>query len=145
MKPSRFTNYSGPLLALTSAALFGASTPVAKLLLGVTDPLMLAGLLYLGSGIGLGIIGRGVRLLGIGAEAPLRRHDLPWLGLIVLFGGVLGPALLMEGLTSASGGAGSLLLNTESLTTMVIAWILFRENVDRRLFAGRGSRRSPWW
>jgi drug/metabolite transporter (DMT)-like permease len=97
---------------------------------------MLAGLLYLGSGIGLGIIGLAARLSGIGAEAPLRRSDLPWLGLIVLFGGVLGPALLMAGLTSVSGGAGSLLLNTESLATMAIAWIFFRENVDRRVFAG---------
>src|SRR5215469_14328102 len=136
MNPSLSTNYSGPLLALASAALFGASTPVAKLLLGVTDPLLLAGLLYLGSGVGLGIIGPGARLSGIAAEAPLRWHDLPWLGLIVLFGGVLGPALLMAGLTSASGAAGSLLLNTESLATMAIAWIFFRENVDRRVFAG---------
>jgi hypothetical protein len=73
MNPSLLTNYSGPLLALTSAALFGASTPVAKLLLGVTDPLLLAGLLYLGSGVGLGIIGLSARLSGIGGEAPLRR------------------------------------------------------------------------
>ena len=136
MNPSLFTTDSGPLLALASAALFGASTPVAKLLLGVTDPLLLAGLLYLGSGIGLGIISLGARLSGRAAEAPLRRRDLPWLGLIVLFGGVLGPALLMAGLTSASGGAGSLLLNTESLATMAIAWIFLRENVDRRVFAG---------
>src|SRR5215468_120394 len=136
MNPSLFTNYSGPLLVLASAALFGASTPVAKLLLRVTDPLLLAGLLYLGSGIGLGIIDLGARLSGRAAEAPLRRHDLPWLGLIVLFGDVFGPALLMAGLTSASGGVGSLLLNTESLANMAIAWIFFRENVDRRVFAG---------
>jgi drug/metabolite transporter (DMT)-like permease len=136
MNPSLYTNYSGPLLALASAALFGASTPAAKLLLGITDPRLLAGLLYLGSGIGLGIIGLSARLSGRAAEAPLSRHDLSWLGLIVLFGGVLGPALLMAGMTSASGGAGSLLLNTESLANMAIAWIFFRENVDRRLFAG---------
>jgi len=136
MNPLLFANYSGPLLALASAALFGASTPVAKLLLGVINPLLLAGLLYLGSGIGLGIIGLCTRLFSKSAEAPLRRRDLPWLGLIVLFGGVLGPALLMAGLTSASGGAGSLLLNTEGLATMAIAWIVFRENVDRRVFAG---------
>src|SRR5262252_9171339 len=136
MNHSLFTRYSGPLPALASATLFGASTPVAKLLLGVTDPLLLAGLLYLGSGIGLGIMGLSARLSGTAAEAPLRRHDLPWLGVIVLFGGVLGPALPMAGLTSASGGAGSLLLNTESLATMAIAWIFFRENVDRRVFVG---------
>jgi drug/metabolite transporter (DMT)-like permease len=139
MNPSLFMNYSGPLLALASAALFGVSMPIAKLLLGVTDPLLLAGLLYLGSGIGLSIIGLGARLSGRAAEAPLRRRDLPWLGLIVLFGGILGPALLMAGLTSASGGAGSLLLNTESLATMAIAWVFFRENADRRVFAGAMS------
>jgi drug/metabolite transporter (DMT)-like permease len=136
MSPLLFTNYSGPLLALASAALFGGSTPVAKLLLGVTDPVLLAGLLYLGSGIGLGIIGLRTLLFSKPAEAPLRRRDLPWLGLIVLFGGVLGPALLMAGLTSASGAGGSLLLNAESLATMAIAWIFFRENVDRRVFVG---------
>src|SRR5215467_10900019 len=90
MNPSLFTPNSGPLLALASAALFGASTPVSKLLLGATDPLLLAGLLYLGSGIGLGIIGLGARLSGIAAKAPLHRRDLPWLGVIVLSGGVLG-------------------------------------------------------
>jgi drug/metabolite transporter (DMT)-like permease len=136
MNPSLFTSYPAPLLALASAALFGASTPVAKLLLGAIDPLILAGLLYLGSGVGLGILSLGTRLSGRAAEAPLRRHDLPWLGLIVLFGGVLGPALLMAGLTSASGGVGSLLLNTESLATIAIAWIFFRENVGSRVFAG---------
>ena len=76
MNHSLFTRYSGPLLALASAALFGASMPVAKLLLGAIDPLMLAGLLYLGSGVGLGIIGLSARLSGTAAEAPLRRHDL---------------------------------------------------------------------
>ena len=136
MNPSLFSRCPGPLLALASATLFSTSTPVAKLLLGVTDPLLLAGLLYLGSGIGLGLIGLGARLSGRAAEAPLRERDLPWLGLIILFGGVFGPALLMAGLTFASGSAGSLLLNTEGLATMAIAWIFFRENVDRRLFAG---------
>ena len=97
MNPSLFSRCPGPLLALASATLFSTSTPVAKLLLGVTDPLLLAGLLYLGSGIGLGLIGLGARLSGRAAEAPLRRRDLPWLGLIVLFGGVLGWASWMEG------------------------------------------------
>src|SRR3981189_609808 len=89
---------SGPLLALGSAFLFGASTPIAKLLLGVTDPLLLAGVLYLGSGIGLApAAGRSLGL--VRSEAPLRARDLPWLAAIVLFGGILGPALLMSGLT----------------------------------------------
>jgi drug/metabolite transporter (DMT)-like permease len=128
---------SGPLLALGSAFLFGASTPIAKLLLGVTDPLLLAGLLYLGSGIGLALATAVGRSFGVvRPEAPLRARDLPWLGAIVLFGGILGPALLMSGLTLTPASSGTLLLNTEGLATMAIAWLVFRENVDRRIFLG---------
>jgi len=110
---------------------------MAKLLLGVTDPLLLAGLLYLGSGAGLALTVAIGRSLGLGrSEAPLRAGDLPWLAAIVLFGGILGPALLMFGLTLSSASSGALLLNTESLATMAIAWLVFRENVDRRIFLG---------
>ena len=130
-------NYNGPVLALSSAFLFGASTPIAKLLLGNTDPLLLAGLLYLGSGAGLALVVTGGRLLGLGrSEAPLRARDLGWLGTIVLFGGILGPALLMWGLTLTPASTGALLLNTEGLATMAIAWAVFRENADRRIFLG---------
>jgi drug/metabolite transporter (DMT)-like permease len=127
----------GALLALASAFLFGASTPIAKLLLGIADPLLLAGLLYLSSGAGLALVKIGGRSLGLArSEAPLRARDLPWLAAIVVFGGILGPALLMWGLTLAPASTGALLLNTESLATMAIAWVVFRENVDRRIFAG---------
>jgi drug/metabolite transporter (DMT)-like permease len=128
---------AGPLFALASAFLFGTSTPIAKLLLGITDPLLLAGLLYLGSGTGLALVKIGGRSLDLGrSEAPLRIRDLPWLAAIVLFGGILGPALLMSGLTLAPASTGALLLNTEGLATMAIAWLVFRENVDRRIFTG---------
>jgi len=130
-------NYNGPVLALSSAFLFGASTPIAKLLLGIADPLLLAGLLYLGSGAGLGLVATGGRWLGLGrCEAPLRAGDLPWLAAIVFFGGILGPALLMSGVTLTSASTGALLLNTEGLATITIAWVVFRENVDRRIFLG---------
>ena len=96
-------------MALASAALFGASTPLAKLLLGGgVDPWLLAGLLYLGSGLGLGLVHLVRGALRMPApEAPLRRGDLPWLGLVVLAGGVIGPLLLMLGLarTPASTAA----------------------------------------
>lgn len=127
----------GVPLALASAVLFGAAAPFSKLLLASVDPQMLAGLLYLGAGIGLAIV-HGVRAaLGLSApEAPLRRHDLPWLASIVLFGGVVGPLLLLLGLGRTPASSGSLLLNLESLATMGIAWLVFRENVDRRLLSG---------
>lgn len=115
--------WPGAALALASAILFGASTPIAKLLLGDgVSPWLLAGLLYLGSGIGLALVLLVTRALGLGSrEAPLRRVDLPWLGLVVLTGGVVGPALLMLGLTTTSASSASLLLNLEGLATMLIA------------------------
>jgi drug/metabolite transporter (DMT)-like permease len=136
MKPSM--SWPGAPMALASAALFGASTPLAKLLLGGGfDPWLLAGLLYLGSGLGLGLVHLTRRGFGVpAAEAPLRRVDLPWLGLVVLTGGVIGPVLLMLGLTRTAASSAALLLNLEGLATMAIAWIVFKENVDRRLLLG---------
>ncbi len=132
----------GPILALLSAALFGASTPCAKLILGGgVDPWLLAGLLYLGSGVGLGVLHAGAharaRFTGRAArEAPLTRADLPWLALVVLSGGVIGPVLLMYGLARVPAASAALLLNLEAIATLAIAWVVFREHVDRRLFLG---------
>lgn len=127
----------GIVFALISAGLFGASTPLAKLLLGAVDPWMMAGLLYLGAGAGLAAVHLSRAALRLPAvEAPLRRTDLPWLALVILSGGVLGPLLLMFGLARTDGASASLLLNLEGVATMAIAWIAFRENVDRRLLLG---------
>lgn len=130
--------WPGAALALASAVLFGASTPFAKLLIGGgVNPWLLAGLLYLGSGIGLGLVHLSRRLSGVATgETALRRADVPWLALIVLFGGIAGPLLLMLGLSTTPASSASLLLNLESLATMVIAWVFYRENVDRRLLMG---------
>jgi drug/metabolite transporter (DMT)-like permease len=123
--------------ALLSAILFGASTPVAKTLLGSVDPWLLAGLLYLGAGIGLCAVQVARGALGLPpAEAPLRRSDLPWLAATIVAGGLVGPVLLMLGLARIDAAGASLLLNLESLATMGIAWLAFRENVDRRLLLG---------
>src|SRR6478672_11746580 len=91
--------WPGVPLALLSAALFGASTPLAKALLGTVDPWLLAGLLYLGAGFGLAIVhgSRGALRL-VPPQAPLRRSDAPWLAGVVLSGGIVGPLLLMLGL-----------------------------------------------
>src|SRR6185437_505863 len=122
------------IAALAAALLFGASTPLAKQLLRDTSPLLLAGLLYLGSGIGLSA----ARLLrDRGWRAPgLSRVEWMWLLLAVGFGGVLGPALLMLGLARTSATSASLLLNLEAVLTALLAWIVFRENTDRRVVLG---------
>jgi drug/metabolite transporter (DMT)-like permease len=125
------------LVALAAAAMFAVSTPLAKLLVGDVGPWALAGLLYLGSGLGLSIL-FGVRRLAHGGagEARLSRGDLPCLAGTVLFGGVLGPLLLLFGLAQTDAAAASLLLNLEAVFTLGLAWVIFHEHVDRRLFAG---------
>ena len=113
---------TGIAFGLLSAVLFGASTPLAKLLLGAVDPWMMAGLLYLGAGTGLAAIDlfrAALRLPPV--EAPLRRTDVPWLALVILAGGVLGPLLLMFGPARTDGASASLLLNLEGVATMAIA------------------------
>lgn len=135
----RLTGLTSPgvILGLASAALFGASTPLAKLLLGKVDPWLLAGILYLGSGSGLAAVHFTRRLLGIQPpEAPLRRPDLPWLVGVVLTGGVIGPLLLMLGLSVTPASSAALLLNAEGLATMGIAWVIFREHTDTRIVIG---------
>ena len=127
----------GILLALLSAALFGASTPLAKILLGGVDPWMMAGLLYLGAGIGLATVHLSRNALRLPAiEAPLRRSDVPWLAAVIAAGGILGPVFLMFGLARTDAAGASLLLNLEGLATMGIAWLVFHESVDRRLLFG---------
>jgi drug/metabolite transporter (DMT)-like permease len=131
--------WPGIPLALGSAALFGASTPFAKLLTGAVNPWLLAGLLYLGSGSGLAVVHLARKCLKMGDEAPIRRRDLAWLAAVIAAGGVAGPVLLMMGLARTSAANASLLLNLESLATMAIAWLVFKENVDRRLLLGAAA------
>ena len=128
--------------ALAAALLFGASTPFAKLLVGEVSPLLLAGLLYLGSGLGLGVLLAVRKLRGAGAGSTAMRipkAEVPWLLAAILFGGVLGPALLMSGLTQASGASASLLLNVEGVLTALIAWLVFKENADRQIVLGMAA------
>jgi drug/metabolite transporter (DMT)-like permease len=133
---------SGVLNALAAAALFGASTPLAKTLVGEIPPVLLAGLLYAGSGVGLaaGLLIRRVAIGGASSQefAWPRRHDIGWLAGSILFGGVLGPVLLMLGLTSTAASVGALLLNLEAVFTASLAWFVFHENFDRRVAAGMG-------
>ena len=125
-------------LALAAAALFGASVPVAKLFLGDgIEPRLLAGLLYLGSGIGLAGIVAAWRVLGLRSqEAPLRWPDAPRLAGVIVTGGIAGPLLLMWGLAHTDAASASLLLNVEGVATLCIAWLVFRENADGRIILG---------
>jgi drug/metabolite transporter (DMT)-like permease len=134
----RLMKHHAVALALLSAALFGFSTPAAKLLLGAIDPMVLAGLLYCGAGVGIAILRRVRKPLtsGANAETPLSRADLPRLAGAIVAGGIVGPVLLMLGLSRTDAAAASLLLVLEGVATALLAWFAFGENFDRRIALG---------
>ena len=127
-----WSNNPGIFAALGAALLFGAGTPFAKLLLGPVSPWLLAGLLYLGSGIGLFIW----RLLRRTETSRMTFAEMGWLAGAVVAGGMVAPALLMWGLVNMPASGASLLLNAEGVLTALIAWFVFRENFDRRIALG---------
>lgn len=115
---------------ILAAALFGASTPVARALLGGMGPITLAGLFYLGAALGTApwaLTGH--------APAERRRADLPRLLAAVAFGGVIGPVLVLLGLRAAPAASVALWLNLEAPATAILGWALFKEHVDRRTWA----------
>ena len=122
----------GILAALAAAALFGASTPLAKRMLEQSSPALLAALLYLGSGIGLWLLRR-VRRQAAGSLAP---GEWRWLGGAILCGGVIAPVLLMAGLAAMPASGAALLLNAEGVLTTLLAWFVFKESFDRRIALG---------
>ena len=127
----------GIVAALGAATLFGLSTPIAKTLVGEVSPLLLSGLLYVGSGLGLGIL-LTVRALGLGRASIVRPRGadlLPLFGAIAC-GGAIGPYLLMYGLRITDSASASLILNLEGVFTALLAWYAFKENFDRRIAAG---------
>ena len=121
--------------ALGAALLFGAGTPLAKSLLDGVSPWLLAGLLYLGSGVGLTLYRRLIRAPAV----RLSRNDSGWFAGAILAGGILGPGLLMIGLTGMTASEASLLLNAEGVFTALLAWFAFKENFDRRIALGMGA------
>ena len=129
--PARWL-HPGVAASLGAAVLFGAAAPLAKLLLAQVSPWLLAALLYLGSGIGLALLRR------LRAHPPVRlpAGEGRWLAGAVLAGGVVGPVLLMAGLAGMPASQASLLLNGEAVLTALLAWVVFRENVDRRVAFG---------
>ena len=118
--------------ALGAAVLFGVATPAAKLLLADAPPWLLAGLLYLGSGIGL-FLWRRIRRRPAG---HIPRGERLWLAGAVVCGGIAAPVLLLYGLAAMPASGASLLLNAEGVFTALIAWFVFRENFDRRIALG---------
>lgn len=127
-----YLNNPGIIAALAAAALFGAGTPLAKLLLQQASPWLLAALLYLGSGVGLYLF----RLVRRAPKAGLAPGAWCWLAGAIISGGVIAPVLLMTALTAMPASAAALLLNAEGVFTALLAWFVFKENFDRRVALG---------
>jgi drug/metabolite transporter (DMT)-like permease len=124
---------TGPAAALASALLFGATTPIAGELLKGATPLLVAGLLYLGSGVGLAAL-RFVQDRTLAVTLP--RSDSRWLLIATVAGGIVAPAFLMWGLRRSAAATASLLLNLEVVFTAGLAWFVFREATSRRVVLG---------
>lgn len=114
-------------MALLAAALFGAATPASKWLLDALTPFQLAGLLYLGGG--LGVVPVAWRESGLGLPPRTDRRNRIRLGGAVVIGGVLGPILLLTGLHLASAASVSLWLNLELAVTAVLGTVFFRDHL----------------
>lgn len=128
----------GVMFALGSAVLFGMSTPLTKILVSTVPPLLLAGLLYAGAGLGLAavLIGRHLLAPRTSSMSLPRREEWLWLAGAIFFGGIAGPVALTYGLVTSAASTASLLLNLEAVFTALLAWFLFRENFDRRVMSG---------
>jgi len=135
MVSTKTMRQTGILAALAAAVLFGAGTPLAKWLLDSASPWMMAGLLYLGSGIGLGLYRQFIKAPAV----HLPWSEVPWFAGAILMGGIVAPVLLMFGLLGMPAAGASLLLNAESAFTALVAWIIFKENVDRRIALGMAA------
>ncbi len=127
--------HPGIAAALGAALLFGAGTPLAKWLLDAVSPWLLAGLLYLGSGLGLTLY----RALRRAPAVRLAPGGALWFAGAILAGGIVGPVLLMLGLAGMPASGASLLLNAEGVFTALLAWFAFRENFDRRIALGMAA------
>ncbi|RBQ25006.1 MAG: hypothetical protein ALMCE001_08110 [Methanocorpusculum sp. MCE] len=120
--------------AILAAVLYGISSPVAKILLETTSPELMAALLYLGAGLGMFAVNLVTqRKNRERKEAPLTKKDLPFvISMIVL--DIAAPILLMLGLSLTTAANASLLNNFEIVTTALVALLIFRETIDRRLW-----------
>ena len=123
------------MMALLASLLFGASAPITKILLGQIEPIPLASLLYLGSGLGL-LIFQIVNFIikkQVINEAPLKKKDFLWLLGAIITGGIIAPIILLSSLKITPASTASLLLNFEGVATTIIAIIFFKENTGKQI------------
>jgi len=128
-------SFNKPILyAILAAVCYGISLPVSKIMLNEIPPIFMASLLYLGAGLGMGIV---VLMKNpkdkLRKEAQLNKNDLPYIiGMIVL--DIAAPIFLMSGLILSTPASVSLLNNFEIVATSVIALVFFKEMIGKRMW-----------
>ncbi|HWT26604.1 MAG TPA: DMT family transporter [Mobilitalea sp.] len=124
------------LWAILAAALYAISSPISKILLNQIPPTMMAALLYLGAGIGMSVIGLcRHKTYQLGMENRLTKKELPFtVGMVIL--DIAAPIFLMFSLTLSDPANVSLLNNCEIVTTSLIAFLIFKETISKRVWIG---------
>lgn len=122
------------VFAILAAALYAINIPLSKLLLERVDATMMAAFLYLGAGIGMSAYSLAERKLGNRSpKEPLTRKELPYtIAMVVL--DIAAPILLMFGIERTNSANVSLLNNFEIVATSLIAWIIFKEFISKKLW-----------
>lgn len=126
------------LWAILAAALYAISSPISKILLNEVPPTLMASLIYLGAGIGMSVIALFRYKMGnFKKEMKLTKNELPFtVGMVVL--DILAPIFLMIGLTMTTAENVSLLNNFEIVATSLIALLIFKESISKRLWLAIG-------
>lgn len=129
------TKNMATVYAILAAALYAINVPVSKLLLSRVDPTVMASFLYLGAGIGLLLYGLIEKVTGGKTKRePLTRKELPYTVAMVVLD-IAAPILLMLGITRTNSANVSLLNNFEIVATSIIALVIFKEIISKKLWA----------
>lgn len=119
--------------AILAAGLYAINIPLSKLLLNHVDPTMMASYLYLGAGLGIGIVFLMTKKNPEDTSEKITKRDLPYIfGMIIL--DIAAPIFLMFGLLDSASSNASLLNNFEIVCTSLIALLVFKEAVSKRMW-----------
>lgn len=133
---NRNKNTTGILLAILAAALYAINSPLSKLLLDYMPSTLMAGFLYIGAGLGMGIIAIIRKAAKINQEEErLSRSDLPYTTAMIVLD-IAAPIFLLLGLSYTTAANASLLNNFEIVATSLIALMVFKEKISARLWGG---------
>ena len=122
------------IFALLAASIYSINIPLSKLLLKHVGTTMMAGFLYFGAGIGLIVLTNIMKFVGISKkQEPLTKKELPYTIAMVILD-IIAPILLMLGISMTNSANVSLLNNFEIVATSIIALVIFKEIISKKLW-----------